>query len=364
MNNRIYYMDAMRGILILLIVVIHSLQVFNPDSKWLLHSNNTVKFAPYIIEILMFFVLPSFFIISGFFAAMSISKSGIENFFDSKLKRILIPIFMAAITLNSLQTFLLIKNNWMKFELRNYITKGEWISHLWFLIDLAIFFFLLYISVKFFKLIVKKIINKIDIIFNKISIILFLFLFSFIIVILLILVSITSKYIYNEIINIHSIAYYLPFFMLGTLLYINKKILNKLLKIPFWNSLLIVIISLYFSNYLITLDGKLYKILYYFFNITAHVFSSVLCLLIFNKFMNKKSDLLLFLADASYTIYLFHHVVVVAIAILLIKLNIGGVYGLVVLITSSSIVSIIIHKTLILKINLLSFLYNGKVIKK
>ena len=140
MNNRVYFLDSMRGILILFILIIHSLQVFNPEKTWLIYTDEGIDFVPYIIEFFMLFTFTSFFIMSGFFAAMSIQKVGSQKFLEMRIKRILIPITVTALTLNSLQAYLLTQNGWMEFELLEYIEKGGWVSHLWFLINLVIYF--------------------------------------------------------------------------------------------------------------------------------------------------------------------------------------------------------------------------------
>jgi len=151
MSQRVYYLDGMRGLLILSIVLIHTLQVYNPDQTWLIYSDTSIVWAPYLIELLMLFTLPSFFMMSGYLAAMSIGQHGAAYFFESRLKRIVIPIISAAVILNSIQTCLLAKSGWMHFALLDYLKEGKWISHLWFLIDLAVFFSLIYIAVKYFS---------------------------------------------------------------------------------------------------------------------------------------------------------------------------------------------------------------------
>jgi len=148
-KERVYFFDTMRAMLIIFIVIIHILQVFNPNASWLIHHNNDINIAPFLIDFLMLFTLQSFFIMSGYLAAMSIKNIGVKNFFDSRIKRILIPIIVTAITLNSLQTYFLTKSSGIDISIYTYIIKGEWVSHLWFLIDIAIFFLFSYIAVIF-----------------------------------------------------------------------------------------------------------------------------------------------------------------------------------------------------------------------
>lgn len=364
MNNRVYFLDSMRGILILFILIIHSLQVFNPEKTWLIYTDEGIDFVPYIIEFLMLFTLTSFFIMSGFFAAMSIQKVGSQKFLEMRIKRILIPITVTAFTLNSLQAYLLTQNGWIEFELLEYIEKGGWVSHLWFLINLVIYFFILYLCVKFFKSILKKIVAMIDIVFLKTNISIILFFMSLLTVLLIASMSLISKYwSFSGIINLHAIAFYLPFFLLGILMYFNKQMLEKFTKISI-GALVIIFISLFLSNYFMDLEGRLYKFLYFFFLTIAHFFSSALCFHLFYKYTNSKSKVFLFLSEASYSVYLVHHVLVVGVGLLLIKYGMENIDGLFLLMSIVGTISLLIHVLLISKINILSFLFNGKTIKK
>jgi len=36
--NRLYFMDSMRSVLMLLGVILHSAQVFNPEKSWVIYS--------------------------------------------------------------------------------------------------------------------------------------------------------------------------------------------------------------------------------------------------------------------------------------------------------------------------------------
>lgn len=362
MKNRVDFLDSMRGILILLILAIHSLQVFNPKKTWLIYIDKGIDFVPYIIDFLMLFTLTSFFIMSGFFAAMSIQKVGSQKFLETRIIRIVIPIIVTALTLNSLQAYMLIQNGWMEFELLEYIKKGEWVSHLWFLINLVIYFFILYVGIKFFKPILKKIVVIVNIIFLKTNISIILFLMSLLTALLIACMSLISRYwSFSEIINLHAIAFYLPFFFLGILMYFNMKMLEKFTKVSV-GSLLIIFISLILSNYFVGFEGGLYKFLYYFFFTLVHFFTSAFCFHFFYKYANYKSKILLFLSEASYSVYLFHHVLVIGVGLLFIKYDIVGISGMFLLMFVVGMISLLIHSLFISKISILSFLFNGKTI--
>lgn len=365
MNSRIYYLDSMRGVLILFILMIHALQVYSPEKSWRIYNIESIDSIPYIIDFLLLFTLTSFFIMSGYFAVMTIQKVGSQKFWEIRIRRIMIPIITTAVTLNSFQSYLLVQNGWMKFELIDYLINGGWVSHLWFLINLVIYFLILYIGVKYFKSLLEKCMTIFNIVFLNTNIYFLLFFMSFLTVFLLAIVSIFSKYWYfGEIINLHAFVFYLPFFIFGILLYINKQILESFLNISIFYSVMIIIISLLVSNYFVEFEGKIYKIVYFFFNTASKYFASALCFHFFYKYTNKQSHTFTFLSESSYTVYLFHHVLVIAVGLLYIHYKIVGVVGLFLLVFLVGILSLLIHLLLISRSDILSFLFNGKVLNK
>jgi len=363
-NQRVYFFDAMRAILILFIVITHIFQSFNPNASWLIYNRNDITISPFVIDFLMLFTLQSFFIMSGYLAAMSIKKVGVQHFFDSRIKRVVIPILFTALTFNSVQAYLLSQSKLIEITLYSYVIKGQWISHLWFLIDLAIFFLFSYFAVIFTSSIIKKANDLFNIIFEKFGLYTLLSLLAFVILILTIIFSILSPYIYNQIIDIKSIFFYFPFFIFGTLLFNNQNIFKSFIDMPIIKTLFLTMFSISFSLYFKDATNDIEKIAYYFFDAISNIFSSALCFTFFNKFFNKKSKLFLFLADASFSIYLFHHLFVIAIGLLLINLNIGGYLGFFILFGIIMLITLSIHHFLISKITLLAFLYNGKELKK
>jgi glucan biosynthesis protein C len=300
---------------------------------------------------------------SGYLAAMNINKVGIDAFFDSRIKRILIPIITTALTFNSLQTYLLVESGWTEFTFNTYILNGEWISHLWFLIDLSFFFVFTYISIKFLNPIVKFFKNIFNNYLKKVHLFIIFFLFSTIILLLSSIFSFIGPYISNPIVNISSIFFYFPFFLFGMLIFKNKNLFNQFINVPIFTTIIITILFIYLSHYFKGDAHKLQKIAYYFFDIFSNFFASALCFTLFYKFFNKKSSLFSFLAEASYSIYLFHHLLVVLGALILINLKINIYLGFLILLFVISL-SLFIHHYLISKINILSFLYNGKKLNK
>jgi len=353
LNERVYYLDAMRGILMMLGVFYHSALVFRPNTTWAIHSDNTTQVAFFLTEIISSFRMEAFFIISGYFVLFTIKKYGPDIFIKVRIKRILIPLLTTALTLNVIQAFLAKGDDWLEYYL-----NGGWISHLWFLWNLIFYFSIVYIIYKFFKKKLYLILKIIDEKILKLPLLLVMFILPTFTIMLLVIGKILPTTIYG--IHTNSILEYMPYFAFGMLLLRDEKLLKKFASIQPILSLLIALIAYALYYYFPKNEGNICLSIAFYFRFLSAWFGSAIAFYIFMNFFNKQSSLLYFLADASYTVYLFHQVLVVGFGLILIKLNIGGVFGLSLLIISVLIVSILIHTRFISKIKVLKFLYNGK----
>ncbi len=358
MSNRIFYMDAMRGILMMLGLVYHAAKTFSTKQDWIIYSEHTTFVADVIVQAIHIFRMPTFFIISGFFAALTLHKYGGRKFLKVRLIRIMIPLFVTALTLNSLQAYMLTKTGWMDFELTRYIVKGEWVTHLWFLFNL-LFYFLFYLLLFWlFHTHLESLIKKIDDFLDKIPFTLVLLVI--LPVIIIILLAIGKIYPIIHIVKTELIFKFLPFFLFGVLLQYNANLLRKFSTYPPFTSFLISLLGgiiLYKIHYH---DSVMWTIIKAYILGASMWFSSSFCFFIFKKFTNQASKLFRYLSEISYTVYLFHHILILAIGIVLIKYNIGGIVGMMIQIVLASIMAISIDRFLISKIGILSLLFNGK----
>lgn len=352
--NRVHFLDSMRGILMLLGVLYHSALVFTKDINWAIKSNDTTEIAYWIAEFLHMYRMPVFFIISGYFILFTIRKYGINSFLKIRLKRILIPLITTALTLNIIQAYVINGNNWSTY----YFDKG-WISHLWFLWNLIFYFFITYfcyrtieLKLKFFSNFTKKLVYKVNIfillIFFPLSSIFFLSI---------------GKLLPKDILglSIGSILYYFPFLLFGMIMLFDEKTMYKYINIKIYISFSVGLISYLLSTQILNNNEDiLIKSASFYFKLLSVYFIGSLIFKFFLEFFNKESKILYFLAEASYSIYLFHHVLVIFIGSKLIEYNIGGIIGFLTLTISVSIISTFIHVLIIKKSKILLYLYNGK----
>jgi len=362
MNARIFYMDSMRGILMMLGLVYHSSKVFSPKQDWIIYSEQTTALATMFVEMLKIFRMPAFFIVSGYFAALTLKKYGVHTFIKVRVSRIVIPLVITAITLNSLQAYILTQTGWMDFDMLTYISRGGWVTHLWFLINLVIYFFIAALLVLFFRERLFMVMNQIDTLLLKVPFgLILLFLLPASVIFFLALGQI---YPIRVIIKTSLLFQYMPFFFFGMLLFSHKGLLKKFTEFSPRFSLPVVIISLLVINYLYQYESYSWYLVRTAVMSVGMWFSASLCFYLFKRYTDYHSAFFLYLSQISYTVYLFHHGLVIAIGLLLIKYNIGGIFGLFLLMFLVALVSVSIHQFVISKVSILSFLFNGKTLAK
>jgi len=358
MSNRIYYMDAMRGILMMLGLVYHSAKTFSTRQDWIIYSEHTTFVADIIIQMIHIFRMPTFFIISGYFAALTLQKYGIQKFLKIRISRIILPLIVTALTLNSLQAYLLTQTGWMEFELSSYLLKGQWVTHLWFLFNLVIYFLFYLLLFTLFGVKLEGLIKNIDIFLEKFPFTLILLVYLPVIIIALL--AIGQIYPIYHIIKTSLVFNYLPFFLFGVLLQYSDNLLEKFSNYPPLVSLMVTVITGIIVYKIHHFDSFIWTLIKAYILSVSMWFSTSLCFFLFKKFTNRASVLFKYLSDISYTVYLFHHVLILGIGVMLIKYGIGGLSGMLIQIVLASIIAIMIDRFVISKVGILSLLFNGK----
>lgn len=129
--KRLYYIDNLKLLLIVLVVFHHACQPYSPFSSWAYVPSDSNEVLPWIWHFESTnaaFFMGLFFLISGFFIPGSFDKQGTKLFCKKKLIRLGIPLLLIGLAFTIL-------------------TGGLEIGHLWFL-ELLLVFDLLYVLVR------------------------------------------------------------------------------------------------------------------------------------------------------------------------------------------------------------------------
>ena len=153
LRGRVYSLDALRAIMMLLGLVIHTVITYSPigyPGVWDLKAKNTNVVFELTLNWIHIFRMPVFFVAAGFFGALLFYKKGPWLMLKNRINRILLPLLVSLLILWPMVVFTFtfsmqaIAGNADALEVAyNSILNGNFIpyklAHLWFLYNLIIF---------------------------------------------------------------------------------------------------------------------------------------------------------------------------------------------------------------------------------
>ena len=98
-NERVYALDALRGIMMLLGLVLHAASSYSSKSEWgTWRSKDPDNNFPFLVlvEYIHAFRMPVFFVAAGFFGALLFYKKGPKALLKNRWQRIVLP-FIAGV---------------------------------------------------------------------------------------------------------------------------------------------------------------------------------------------------------------------------------------------------------------------------
>jgi glucan biosynthesis protein C len=356
------FMDAARGILMSLGVILHAANVFS-DTDWAIQNEQTSVFFTYIIDVIHLFRMPAFFIVSGFFCHMSLKRYGNSIFIKKRVPRILVPMLVTALVLNTLQNLVISSYYQQPFSILNpiYWLSGSWVSHLWFLHCILVYFLASILLYKYAHrplLILANLFSKVMEKSNG-GYLLLLPIASLVALKISYTIPVTLYYSFS----ISEAVSFCMFFAFGALLNYHRHLIGIFIKPS--PSILLIISCVLLSQILISgqISNVFQTIDLYIKNLIPWLLC-LSCFYIFITLFSKPSANLKYLASASYSVYLFHHLLIIIYGIALINLNINIMIKFLILVSITYISTLIIHHFLILKIPFLHYLFNGFTLNK
>lgn len=342
--SRLYYMDLLRGLLMLLGVVLHTLAIFSVNSSWKISSPESVPYAGYIISVIHSFRMPAFFIISGFFTSLILQKRSRLSYAKLRLSRLGIPLLFVGVAINIPISFLL-DNSPANIGFMSYLGKGLWLGHLWFLSVLILYSML----TGYFWPKISEVLERNNIIINVLIIVVSILSYP---ILLRIGWRIDLYDIYLYAFAAESIFQYLPYFIIGLMYYFQFKGGASIgrTKLLVFITFISVCIWKYFP------DGVVGNLLEFISSlmISFSIFS------IMSKLMkDRNSPWIKKLADSSYTIYIIHQPIIILLGLYLINVDINVNIKILLILVITTLTSLFVHKYLVLRFNLLGLLLNG-----
>src|SRR5690606_3242511 len=342
------------------------------DLPWKVNSRDASSFFTGLVHALHTFRMPAFFILSGFFAVMILRRRGTGKFLDLRLRRLMVPLLSAAVLLNSLEAYILHLLKAPADPGHGYYlasaafyrhwAEGEWVGHLWFLLDVFIYsagLAAVLALVSAFPGLRKKGAGALR---NLSGATVLVFLLPLANLTGLAIASVSDLFYvrWGGVVQFKELLEYLPYFAFGAVLYASPRLMGSLLRVRLW--LIPCLAAAFFAGralapYQSGIGGEAAAL--YVSGFLAWT-SCILLLSLFKVLLNRPSRPVAYFSEASYSIYLFHHVCVVALgaAFLGLEWNIYVEFSIMAAVTLAATMAI--HHFLIRRLALLRFLFNGK----
>jgi glucan biosynthesis protein C len=135
-------MDALRSILMLLGVVLHSAR--RTTRRLAGQGPGPPATLDWLVSGIHLFRMPAFFVVAGYFAMYLLVRWPVREFLRDRMRRVLVPLLATLLTFNLVQVWLVMGSGATPGFLRGALLPawfaGRWVSHLWFLVSLALYF--------------------------------------------------------------------------------------------------------------------------------------------------------------------------------------------------------------------------------
>ncbi len=369
--HRILFLDNIRYLMVLLVVIGHAAGSYNSYTDWWPVNDDNSIFFDYLTRTLGIFFMPVLFFIAGYFALPSLIKKSTWSFIKNKFKRLGLPWLIGVILLGPIQVYIYYYSrhqqnldlwsyfavNMKRFLLLNtgLITSINEFTHLYFwFISLLLFFFIVFAILHKVKtgLFVDPVFSEVSKLPSKKLILLILFSVSVISTILTLIMHGIFAHgskgepwiIIFSLIQFQptAIVLYIFSFGLGIYTFHKKWIINN--RIPghfvFWAILSVVLwfgqekaLAILLENILSPALAALFILLQ-----TLMFFSVLLTLITFGgKYWNSASKVNKSLTENSYNIYLLHMIFVYLAQLLLLNWLDLSIYIKFIIVTLSAI---------------------------
>ena len=337
-NNykRLLYIDNLRIILVVLVVLAHVAITYGPVGFWYYYERtelNSTYVLAFFVSLMQAFLIGLFFMISAFFTPSALNKKGPKNFFIDRIKRLGIPllfyIFVIAPSILYLDN-LIIKGeraNYFIFYYENVLKKGIIdVGPLWFL-QVLLFFSILYAI--FNEVIIRLLKDKRQLILkfpsNKnIFIAILILAFVTFLVRLQFPISATTSYL-----NFGLAPQYIFLFGLGIFAFNNNWFeAITLKKVKFWFSIAMIAILFWplfiFFGRSPGLSIEIFagglnwqSFIYAFWEAVLSISLSICFIYLFRKKFNHQTKLFKEISKSTYSVFIIHSIVIVLLSYLL-----------------------------------------------
>lgn len=305
-------------------------------------------------DVIHSFRMEAFYLIAGFFSAMSLERSAPAAYLRKRILRLGVPFLFGALVLDLVSNC---ANHWTWSDFgtefsRNYWVRGDWREHLWFLPTL-----LAYTGV---LVLVRAAWPRVTSLLSQRR-----FSAGFLIVaacaVYFCAIHLENLFPLQErldtFLSTYKTEHYAVFFALGYVLFHRRDTFERMIDHKWLNLANVAAYAALNQAMSQTAYGK------YLVQFWHPAFAVSICGLLFfaaRRFFNQPNPVVRSLSDASYTVYLVHWPFMIVINRFVIHTGLPALPTLVFLVISTSIVSYLFHVWVVKRSPLFAFLMNGQ----
>lgn len=358
--TRLEYLDAMRATLMMLGVALHTSQIYNPGLTWLISSDDESAFFYYLSHVIAAFRMPTFFFLSGFLSMLVLARRGPRAFMSLRIKRLVIPLLTTALTLNVLQAWLLNVTHWRSIGFADFFLRGEWLQHLWFLVDLLLYVSVLSLATTYGRSrassrALRSLCERVPFVLLLAALPLLQVLFA--------APGTLGLPVHRELIGTMTfltLTQYLPFFAVGALAYSKEKFFDKFSSQPLPLLALGLALAVGIREFVPLLPSPAETAADTYLHFAINWLCICAFLRLFRMLVRRVTPTLRYLSDASYTVYLFHHIIVICLGLVFIDLSVSPALAYVLIVPLTLLTTFLLHSFVVGRYEAISLLFNGR----
>jgi len=349
-QRRDFSLDAARAILMLLGIVFHGASAYSRAGEWVVTDPHGNPFFDLLRQALHLFRLPAFFWISGYFFALTMGRSNSMAQLGRRLLRLVIPLIVTWITFNVAQEWLVAR-----------FTHGTPrypvpVGHLWFLVDLTVLTLVAAAAMHLPGFVTRWLTWPFGFRLTVPRLLLILTLYTTVIM-LAVRASGVGFIPLAHMTSVARLATYLPFFAAGIAMYHLPDVRHVFLQIPAWLMVLALPVGVVAQSF--RRDHGVVA------ELAAPTESLMIWICIavvlqqFYRFVRRESWSVKLLNDSCYSIYLFHHAIMVVLVFVLLSFPLPAVAKFFVVCLVSFAAAAALHVLGVRRSPLLRLLFNG-----
>ena len=361
-------LDWLRVLGILLVFAFHSSRIYNVED-WNVKNNIWYPSVEAWVLFASSFMMPLMFVISGASLFYAMGKGGFGKFIKDKVLRLLVPLFVGALTHLSLQSYLwdkthgLFSGNYFQFLPKYYPDSINWFGgHLWYLWYLFLFSLMLYPLLRWMKGNGSGQLSRLDGWLNRGGAVYILALP------ILLLYLLPSEFPFMAMNGGYPYLMYLFFLLWGFVLVSNQH-LNESIRGLRWISLSIgvtLVIGFIVVYHQIADPTVISPIL--FLAGAMRVFGGWICVLAFfglgMQYLTVRTARLDYANEAVLPFYILHQTVIQAVAYFVLQWALPDTLEWAVIVIISFAIIMVLYEFLVRRLNVMRFLFGMKPVKR